>query len=197
MVGVLVAWVQSRHLSCCVCPMPLYWNFFSMHEDSSGAWRGCTTCTHLDQLVKGRLAHNISFHPSSPDSRGWQSSILDFQRCLSLEKYMPLITLCFPNVAKAEDQVADWNSIRQGDKHQPSTPPLPSSKSTVSWLAAGLGTRRAGAGLGRPGFEPILCNSCLCDLGQVTFPPLVCFPICKASVGLIELLSDWISELMN
>jgi hypothetical protein len=94
---------------------------------------------------------------------------LDFQRCLSLEKYMPLITLCFPNVAKAEDQVADWNSIRQGDKHQPSTPPLPSSKSTVSWLAAGLGTGELVLGWGGLGLNPYSATPAFVTLGKLLF----------------------------
>ena len=35
-----------------------------------------------------------------------------------VEKYILLITPCLPKVTKAEDQVAKWNSIHHGDKHQ-------------------------------------------------------------------------------
>jgi hypothetical protein len=71
---------------------------------------------------------------------------------------MFLITLCLLKIAKAEDQVANWNSIHQGDKHHLSTPPLPSSESTSAGWQLVVGQEILRLGSGDLGFNLGLCD---------------------------------------
>lgn len=109
-----VAWARE-HLAS---PTALRVGFPSRHLGPSSIWTDGTARTqvYINPSAAGLLPTDL-FHPSSPDSGDWQSGISDFQRCLSLDKYILLITLCLPKVAKAEDQVAKRNSIHHRDKH--------------------------------------------------------------------------------
>lgn len=102
-----------------------------------GTQRVCIACTCLDQPVNSRLAHNRSFSSLLLTHEVDKSGLLDFQRSLSLEIYILLITLCLPKVAKAEDQTANWSSIHHGDKQQPPSPHCYHQRAQVSLSAAG------------------------------------------------------------